>query len=219
MERVTLGTSKRSQCAKVALKQCVPKGVTFSVSIKLNQTGAGYTVFGAAAEPLLSQNTPEYFFESWNSCKTHIGLYKSMNTGYNSVPSMDLRDLNVGLSDNGYMCRDTLGYARDRFENGDVMTMQINLTEPLPKECSTMATTLNQENHFIAGTQRGTGFIRYFKNNEQIGPTLYNIYMNDPLNPYSVIVILNMMLGLTADLVDVRTHESKNAYQLPRTLN
>jgi hypothetical protein len=217
-KRVTLAGGS-NYFAKIALKHHVPMGVTLSVSVKLHQIGSGHTLLGACAEPLLSKDTSaDYFFESWNSCATHIGFYKDMNKGYNSVDSMDLTDLNIGFCDNGYLCRDTIGNSYNRLSKGDIMTMEINLTEPLPKESSSMTTKLNTDNHFIAGTQRGTGFIRYFKNGEQTGPTIYNIYLNDPSNPYSVIVVFNMMPGLTADLVDVSTHKSMNAYLLPRDL-
>ena len=48
------------------------------------------------------------------------------------------------------------------------------------------------------------GFVKFFRNDEQIGPTFTNVYIKDPDNPYHLMLMLNMMQDITIDIVEVK---------------
>jgi hypothetical protein len=191
--------NKAQHFAKLALKNKVPKGTTLSVSIRLSTVGAGYTLLGGISSDLLpkdSNSTAINSFGNWNETNHYMGHYSS-------DPS--LRKFSCGYCDNGYMCRQGNGGSKDQFKINDIMSMEINLTEPIPTTItrSDDYKNITNDNYWVHGTENGTGFVRYFKNGKQIGPTMCNIYIEDKKNPYDLFVMMNLTPNITVDLVDV----------------
>jgi hypothetical protein len=191
--------NKAQHFAKLALKNKVPKGTTLSVSVRLSTVGAGYTLLGGISSDLLPKDDGTIMnntFGNWNQTTHYMGYYSD---------DRSLRHFSCGYCDNGYVCRQQVGGFKDRFEVNDIMSMEINLTEPIPTSITSnneFRTVIN-DTYWVHGTENGTGFVRYFKNGKQIGPTMCNIYIEDKKNPYDLYVVMNLTPDITVDLVDV----------------
>jgi hypothetical protein len=198
--RRIVNTNGTAYFAQVVLKNKVPTtGVTMFVSVKyIYKAGTGKVLLGAITSDYLLERNHKSLFNNWISTISYLGYYSD---------DKSLRSFTVGYCDTGYMCRQQSGFHAKKFRANDVMIMEINLTEPVPQYIAdnpNYRSCLQKSiRHWVMGTENGTGYVRYYKNGQQMGPTMYNIYYEDKKDPYDVIVAMNTLPGVTIDLVDV----------------